>query len=246
MTKENNSSIIASVNHTFDIILESMLGSTNYGWSLKSMPDGVALLSTEIVPIRTGISPVRQIFTFAALEPVKDGIIEFAMLCMSNPSSLPADTATYHIYIHAEDENDALEKVIGSSKFLKGSGTVNHFKPIPLYGFPMESRTIMPYGFPKPADTAQVNVVHSKNNCLLKYGTPWGVTEVEADCNLKYGFPVNMPIYKYGFPMTNQAGEEFEVVHDDKNCIVKYGFPGGIGALDKHCTMLYGFPKKKE
>jgi len=250
-----NSNIIGQVGHSFDIILESMVGSTGYGWCLKAMPAGVELISTENMPIRAGIAPTRQIFTFAALKPMKDKLIEFDLLCLFDLSRDCADHAIFEVDIHDVDENDALKKEIGGHKFLKGSGAMVHARPIPPYGFADSEKAILLYGFPPsplygyPVSDCSPSVIESKTNCLLKYGNPFGVAVDEAECNLKYGYPVVKygypPIYKYGFPMSNTAGDTLSVKEDARNCIVKYGTPFGVANNDEDCVLKYGFPVKK-
>jgi len=233
--------VIVVLDHTFDVVLESMAGSTGYSWCLQSMPKGVALISINNVPIRPGVAPVRQIFTFAALEKLKGGKLEFEMLCLFDLSRPVADTAMFNINIYANDENDVLEKELGKAKFLKGTGSVLHNKPIVAYGFP----SIQLYGFPNASEISTINVIHSDNNCLLKYGTPMGVVDKEDDCTLKYGFPVSSQNYKYGFPLSNMEGDEYEVTQDDDNCLLKYGTPKGVAGKDDDCILKYGFPRKK-
>lgn len=247
----NQSSVIAVVGHTFDIMLESMVNSTGYAWCLKSMPEGVALISTDEIPVRPGIAPVRQIFTFAALSPLKEGNLTFDLLCLFDLSRPVVDTVNYTVYIHAENENDSLVNELGVGKFLKGAGAMMHQKPVMPYGFPEAGKVHLMYGFPPaqlygfpvPDSSCAANVIHSNNNCLLKYGSPFGVSSDEEGCTLKYGFPISQANYKYGFPLTNSEGE-IQVEEDAANCVVKYGTPGGIGTGDD-CVLKYGFPSVK-
>jgi len=247
--------IICTVGTSFDIILESQVGSTGFGWCLKSLPDGVELAAIERMPLSQNVSPgckEKQIFTFVAVDPLKKGTIEFDLLRLTNPHCEIADTVTYTIYVHAEDENDLLKKEIGGSKFVKGAGAMVHAKPIPPYGFADAEKAILLYGFPPtqlygyPPPDLTDSVIESKTNCILKYGNPFGVATDEAECNLKYGYPVVKygypPIYKYGFPMTDTSGKTLTVKEDAQNCIVKYGTPFGVANKPEDCTLKYGFP----
>ncbi len=252
---KNNSYIIGQVGHSFDIILESMVSSTGYGWCLKQMPQGIELISTGNMPMQPGITSVRQIFTFAAVKPLKKGLIEFELLCLYDLLRETADHVTYKIDIHDENEDDALKNEIGGSRFLKGSGAMVHAKPIPPYGFADSDDVIALYGFPPsllygyPLEFCGSRVIESKNNCILKYGNPFGVATDESECNLKYGYPAMKygypPIYKYGFPMSNASGDKFRVKEDARNCVVKYGTPKGIANKEEDCTLKYGFPVKE-
>jgi hypothetical protein len=250
------STIIGQVDHSFDIILESMVGSTGYGWCLKSLPSGIELISTDQMPVRTGIAPERQIFTFAPLKPLKKGSIEFDLLCLFDLSRESADHVTFLIDIHDKEENDVLKNEIGGHKFIKGSGVMVHAKPIQPYGFANPEKAIplygfpptLLYGYPSVSDCA-TSVIHSNANCVLKYGNPFGIAVEASECNLKYGYPLMKygypPIYKYGFPLSNTAGGSFVVKEDAKNCVVKYGTPGGIAKNPGDCVLKYGFPIAK-
>jgi hypothetical protein len=247
--------IICTVSTSFDIILESQVGSTGFGWCLKSIPAGVELAAIDIIPLGQHISPgskERTIFTFVAVKPLKEGIIGFDLLKLTYPHCEIADTINYTVYVHDEDENDVLKKEIGGQKFVKGAGAMVHAKPIPPYGFTDPGKAILLYGFPVnplygyPVPSCGPNVLESKANCLLKYGNPFGVATDEAECNLKYGYPVVKygypPIYKYGFPMSNSTGKVLTVKEDAQNCIVKYGTPFGVANKAEDCTLKYGFP----
>ena len=240
--------IIGQVGHSFDIILESMVGSTGYGWCLKSMAAGIELTSTDNMPVRTGIAPVRQVFTFAALKPVKNGIIEFDLLCLFDLTRESADHHDYTINIHDVNENDVLKNEIGGHKFIKGSGAMFHEKPIIPYGVIKPGKVIPLYGFP-PESGLSTTMIHSQANCMLKYGNPFGVALEEAECTLKYGYPLMKygypPIYKYGFPLSGSAGEKFMIKENAANCSVKYGTPGGIAKNAEECVLKYGFPVKE-
>jgi len=128
------------------------------------------------------------------------------------------------------------------------------------YGFPESDKTLLMYGFP-PGSTDCPSFMHSDANCLVKYGTPFGLSADAAECGLKYGYPVHMmygyppiskygyPIptnYKYGFPLSNVAGDEFTVKEDAKNCVVKYGTPFGVAKNSEDCALKYGFPTPKK
>ena len=247
--------IITTIGTSFDIILESQVGSTGFGWCLKAIPAGVELAAIENVSLSEHISlgcKTRQIFTFVAVSPLKEGEIEFDLLRLTHPHCQIADTVTYHVYVHDEDENDALKKEIGGQKFVKGAGAMVHARPIPPYGFADSEKAILLYGFPPsplygyPPPDSGISVIESRTNCMLKYGNPFGVAVDEAECNLKYGYPVVKygypPIYKYGFPMTKVSGEQYTVKEDAQNCIVKYGTPYGVANKAEDCVLKYGFP----
>ena len=258
-----DNTIICTVSNTFDIILETQVGSTGFGWCLKSIPEGVELASISMMPIDKHISPgkkERQIFTFVAVAPLKKGIISLDLLKLTHPKCEIADTVTYTVYVHDVDENDELKNEIGGNKFIKGTGAMLHANPVPPYGFADTAKAIFLYGFPvnplygyPPTElygflpeSCGPSVIDSTTNCVVKYGNPFGVATDEAECNLKYGYPIVKygypPIYKYGFPMTDSTGKTLTVKEDAQNCILKYGTPFGVANKAEDCTLKYGFP----
>ncbi|MBM7408471.1 protease inhibitor I42 family protein [Methanococcus maripaludis] len=88
-------------------------------------------------------------------------------------------------------------------------------------------------------------VLESQENCLLKYGTPWGISKNSEECILKYGVPLfdcenaenEDCIVKYGFPVRIEKASE-----DSERCVVKYGTPSGIAKNANECNLKYGFP----
>ena len=247
--------INCTIGNSFDIILETQVASTGFGWCLKSIPPGVELAAIERLSESPNVSPgckELQIFTFVAVKPLKKGLIEFDLLRLTYPNCEIADTVIYNVFIHDEDENDVLKKEIGGSRFVKGAGAMVHAKPVIPYGFADSEKAILIYGFPPsplygyPPPEYCPSVIESQANCLLKYGNPFGVATDEAECNLKYGYPVVKygypPIYKYGFPMNDSSGKALAVKEDTQNCIVKYGTPFGVANNSEDCVLKYGFP----
>lgn len=250
-----NNTIICTVSNTFDIILESQVASTGFGWCLKSIPEGVELASIHKVSMDQHISPgckERNIFTFVAVKPLKGGTITFDLLRLTHPECQIADTATYIVEVHDKDENDELKKEIGETRFVKGTGAMLHARPITPYGFADAEKIHLMYGFPPsllygyPVPNLDPSVIESKTNCNVKYGNPFGIAVEDSECYLKYGFPVIKygypPIYKYGFPISSSAGKNLSVKEDAQNCIVKYGTPFGVAGKPEDCTLKYGFP----
>ncbi|MCI5167881.1 MAG: hypothetical protein D3903_17795 [Candidatus Electrothrix sp. GM3_4] len=108
------------------------------------------------------------------------------------------------------------------------------------------------YGFPPniQGELFSESVVESTNNCRMKYGVPWGLTDPD-NCALKYGFPADCAAGKapvivvYGFPPDSDGTAAIVKAADDANCVVKYGVPTGVGKDDDNCTMKYGMPRPK-
>jgi hypothetical protein len=247
--------IICTIGTSFDIILESQVGSTGFGWCLKSIPDGVELAAIESFPLGQHVFPgckERQVFTFVAVKPLKEGCIAFDLLRLTHPVCEIADTVIYTVYVHDEDENDVLKKEIGGQKFVKGAGAMVHAKPVQPYGFADAEKAVYLSGSPVPSPNGYLSTsdgpsfIESATNCMVKYGNPFGVATDEAECTLKYGYPVVKygypPIYKYGFPLNDASGKTLTVKEDAQNCIVKYGTPFGVANKPEDCILKYGFP----
>jgi len=238
--------LLVQAGQSFDIVLESMMGSTGYGWCLKSMSPEIVLISTFTNPIHAGVSPVRQGVTFGAVKLSRCAQIEFEMLCLFDLTREPADCATYQIEIYDHAADDALKNEIGSQKFLSLGGMMVHHRPVPPYGFANSDKIHVLYGFPPP-EACNPTVIASTKNCILKYGNPFGVANEEADCRMKYGYPVLKygfpPNYKYGFPLTNSDGKTMIVKENPGRCLVKYGTPLGVARKAEDCTLKYGFPE---
>ena len=73
---------------SFSIDLQSMLGSTCWGWCLTRLPQGIALIGMETIPTAAGVAPVIQRFWFGALSAVKDKAeIGFTLINLSDMTS---------------------------------------------------------------------------------------------------------------------------------------------------------------
>ena len=75
---------------SFSVGLQSMLGSTAYGWCLTGLPKGVVLLNieTEKVQSPNTVAPIIQKFWFVAVsETDKKAEIEFTMMNFTNLSA---------------------------------------------------------------------------------------------------------------------------------------------------------------
>ena len=160
---------------SFSIDLQSMLGSTCWGWCLTRLPQGIALIGMETIPTAAGVAPVIQRFWFGALSAVKDKAeIGFTLINLSDMTSakqkvdvnvtvIPKDSEDFAKF--SENCDDAVDPVCNSAM---------------PYGVVLGNRSVaFKYGYP---------------NQNMKYGYP--------DINLKYGFPRGdaKPVVAYGFP----------------------------------------------
>ena len=172
---------------TFTVALQSMLGSTNYGWCVSSMPQGIVLLGTENESsLRMG--PVIQKFYFQAVSGEQPDVeIKFILASLTDLTKV---------------ENEYILKVrivpCDSEEFVNFSeNAANAAMP---YGFVYGGEAVMKYGFPSGAQDTNLKYGYpcGVQDTNLKYGYPCGV----QDANLKYGYPcgVQDANLKYGYP----------------------------------------------
>lgn len=186
-------SIKAYQGKSFSVTLQSMIGSTNYGWCLMSLPSCVVLAGQSNEPVAPGIAPVNQKFYFLVSgAPSKGDKVElnFGLFCLSNAKSGPEESVTVTVEIVLLDEKEAAE-----SSFVKYSENTAFYVPDQLqqnlqanlmYGYPCYGNECASFKYGYPC---------SDNECAsLKYGYP----SCDTECtNLKYGYPL---VVKYGYP----------------------------------------------
>ncbi len=223
--------ITAGVGKCFDVSLYCSSG-TGFVWALDSMPDCVALLSVRTESAQPDLSgaPYKTVFTFLA-QNVCSSHLSF-ILIRPWEAERHAESKTYALIIRedAPCEKD-IASSIGPDKFLELTSQHTYAFPVMPYGFPEDGSHIVPlYGFPANENGCQsVGVIESRDNCVLKYGTPWGIAKDFDNCTLKYGFPVN--------PLSGVS-----IGEDSTNCVVKYGTPDGVAEDPFLCKFKYGFP----
>lgn len=266
MSSENASTpeVHVEIGKSFEIHLYSRGASTGYQWYLSDLPKGVVFVSaseTPVVPSMPG-SQTRQSFTFVTTAK-PEGDLSFELLRIWNPTEA-ADTRTYAVIASVDDDTDSVETrmiaAAGSARFIRPEAFKMAIPPIMPYGVPTPDVKAdeyfkgihLIYGFPPltlPGGNLLESVVESANNCRVKYGVPWGVTD-PSKCFLKYGFPCGCTdkpgtvIPLYGFPPDSPI--EIIEADDDANCVVKYGMPNGVGKDDDNCTIKYGMPRPKK
>ena len=203
---------------SFSIELQSMFGSTNYGWTLTKLPQGIALLSTETTPTAAGVAPVIQKFWFGAVSATEDkSELEFTLVNLTDMSAtkkthtvllnvIPSDSEEFAKF---SENTDATIRAVSS--------------PAMPYGLVLGSQeAVVKYGY--PCSTSEVP--------LMKYGYPCGVNDAPL---MKYGYPCNtseVPVVKYGYPCGVQ------------DVALKYGYPCGANdaSLNREAALKYGYP----
>ena len=217
--------MVALQGKAFSVDLQSMLGSTLYGWCLTGLPQGIALLGTEVCRTTLGVAPVIQRFWFGAYAVTKDkGVIEFTLMNVSNVSATDKKH-TVSVKVIPSDSEEFTKLSENSDAMV--NDVCNSIQP---YGYPFVSQSFvnMAYGYP-----------YRRGDVAFKYGYPCG----SDDVNVKYGYPCDDSVvaHKYGYPCGVQ------------DVLLKYGFPGATedvnfkygypcGAQD--AALKYGFPCK--
>lgn len=229
--------IIAYQGKTFSVTLQSMLGSTNYGWCLSTMPEGVVLAGLENVPTTQGIGPVNQIFYFGVVDVPEDPnvVLDFKLLCLSDFSKQGDEVQVNVQLVPYNKEN------MDSNSFIQYSENSAVYNAQIPYGFVLNN-TALKYGYPCGDNTAAVKYGYPcDDNITVKYGYPCGDTPA-----LKYGYPCDdNPVLKYGYPCGVEAALKYGYPCSNDPS-VKYGYPCGVEAALKYgypcATLKYGYP----
>lgn len=201
-------SIKAFQGRSFSVTLQSMIGSTNYGWCLTSLPSCFVLTGQVNRPTVRGIGPVNQVFYFMTVGIPKSGntaALSFGMFNLSHVSYPFKAEKTVDIQVEITPCNTK-DSIASDSRFVKYSenaafcgDTSQEILAALKYGYP-----VVKYGYPISNDCC------CDDDCCasFKYGYP-----ISAH---KYGYPV---VFKYGYPMGDDCC-------DDGCCTsLKYGFP---------------------
>lgn len=220
-------SISAYEGKSFNVTLQSYLGSTNYGWCLISLPKGIILAGQANEPAfqdGTRNALVNQIFYFIATEATQEKTeIDFGLCCLTqNPSEL--NPFKYEEMVTVFVNVIPANKLEGS-KFVQYSGNAAMYSPSGgsdlitalKYGYPcnLESGVGLKYGYPCSVDAAAYKYGYpcSQDAAAYKYGYPCAQENAVAD---KYGYPCSQDatLLKYGYPCSQ-----------DTTPVVKYGYP---------------------
>lgn len=190
-------SIKAYQGKEFTVSLQSMVGSTSYGWCLTSMPDEIALASICYEPTGAAgvVAPVNQIFTFFALGYSSDiKPIEFQEICLFDPRktgrkiSVKVDIIPYNV---STDGDSGLEDFV---EYSENSAVFNSIPNIRVA-----------YGIPPYMSAGDDVSIEKYGVACVDYGLPcvkYGAPCIEHTLTLeKYGVPC---IVKYGIACTNK------------------------------------------
>lgn len=235
---------------TFSIELQSMLGSSGYGWCLSGLPKGIILEGEERIATGPAVSPTLQRFYFGVSSAEEaEGEITFAMACTFEPKRIEREYKVELSIIPSDSED-----------FVAYSENANQ-----LYGFELNQanrcntmNSAIPYGVLPPWERAQVQkpygvfsgrnmddrfsgqpvtdyVFPGKWSPLVAYGVPQPKFPVATE----YGLPQPaFPCTDYGYP----CGVEDACADYTNNCVaqdagMKYGYFCGV----QDAGMKYGY-----
>ena len=251
----------------FSVELQSRVASTNYGWCLTGLPEGIALISKEVVPPSGRLSMTTERFWFGAVSSTQQKEeIEFTLIRLANMTAseqkhtvlvtvVPSDSDEFVGYCENNDP---------AVRSLRGAGAPD--EAVLKYGYPCgEDVAAFKYGYPCGEDDAAFKYGYpcGVNDVSLKYGYACGANEA----GLKYGYACGVQdvAYKYGYPCgVNDAGLKYGYACGADDAVLKYGYPCqgvavkyGIPCADEEeepgkkgsgaplVSLMYGFPLKK-
>ncbi|MDO4303742.1 MAG: hypothetical protein Q4D94_07485, partial [Bacillota bacterium] len=123
-----NKEMVVLQGKMFTIELQSMLGSSPYGWCLSELPKGIVLVGTECVPTAPGVAAVTQKFHFgvASADEVKAEIVFVMASCLNltdmkseyrvNVTSIPSSSEEFVAYSDNSNTNELYGFVYDASK----------------------------------------------------------------------------------------------------------------------------------
>jgi predicted secreted protein len=185
MTKEKNEEVKIEVGQVIDISLESMMGSTGYGWELAELTGSVYLIGITVVPSQNGsIGPVNQQFHFKGAK-VGKAKITFVLTAAWKVED-PIKTLTYEIIVKEAEkpsEDDLkLEGFVAAPRanVSQPNQPVSIYAVWPPYGIPSDYWQRLYYGVLPPQNT-------SMPDPRLYYGVCCAPSANTADPRVYYG-----------------------------------------------------------
>jgi hypothetical protein len=127
------------VGQPLQITLQSMMGSTGYGWYLSKLDGGIMLSSATIQPIGPGIVPVLHIFDFIGAEAGTFNL-EFKLAAAWRPGE-PGDTKSYEVTVKNPEKTAAedIETAMKGRSFVDSSVLNGDSAMIVKYAAPITS-----------------------------------------------------------------------------------------------------------
>ena len=236
-------SIVVSQGATFVVELQSMLGSSNYGWCLSSLPKGVILVGTEVVrlPSSHPIGPVNQKFYFGAYSCDQTLTLEFVMTAPSCLEDIK-DTYTVDVQIVPADKQQFVpysENAVANVKYGYACADQDQ-TPVVKYGYPCaDQMPVVKYGYPCADQTPVMKYGYPDQPPVMKYGYPCGYNDAAGQVNQPFlrnsCAPDNQPFLRNSGAPTDQP-----FLRNDRDAMktaMPYGMVYVTNSVEK-----YGFP----
>ncbi|MDE5910473.1 MAG: hypothetical protein K2H52_17355 [Lachnospiraceae bacterium] len=197
---------------TFSIELQSMLGSSGYGWCLSGLPKGIILLGEDRIATGPAVSSTLQKFYFGVSSAEEaEGELTFAMACTFEPtrvereykvalSIIPSNSDEFvsysenanELYGFAGNQANACNTMNSAIPYgvLPPWERAPKFPLVTAYGLPQPTISCMDYGYPCGVQDAWVDYTNNggAQDAGMKYGYFCGV----QDAVMKYGYPCGM------------------------------------------------------
>ncbi len=206
--------MVAYEGKVFQVNLQSMLGSSPYGWALSNLPEGIVLeaVETSRLAAENTIGPVVQSF-YLGVTAVKEYNVKltFLLLCSFAPKKV-IDSCTVNLRIVPENANQFATYSDNAVAEDPAVNARNAADPIQIkYGFPcvMQDSALM-YGF----NCAQPAAV------AVDYGLVDSSAGDVANSAMPYGY-ISSAVHKYGYPCVMQSdslyGMSFNCVNNNQS-----------------------------
>lgn len=185
----------AVIGQPVQINLQSMVGSTGYGWYLTEIDGGLALSSAVAVPTAPGIAPVNHQFNFIAIAAGTFNL-KFELLAPWRPEDV-ADTEVYSVIITPPKKTtkDDIEAGMAGREFLKTSS-------VSVGQQAADTSTVLKYAAP---------MVQSAMPQPLIYAAPMAQSAMPQ--SLIYAAPMAQAVQPqpiiYAAPMTRVPGNQY-------------------------------------
>ena len=204
--------VTAIVGQPLQIVLQSSVASTGYGWYLTALDGGLALFASCVHPTsRAYGAPSNHAFDFTA---IKEGTftVEFTLLAPWRLDE-PAQTETYEIEIKApaKTASEEIEEAMKTQRFTNAEAVSPESGPsmILKYASPMIS-PILKYAAP-------MNMTMDGSPPILAYAAPsvpptTGTCQPGDPCQsalppftILYAAPMTQPMPMYAAPAANRT-----------------------------------------
>lgn len=224
---------------TFSIELQSMLGSSGYGWCLAGLPEGIILLGEDRIAAGPAVSPTLQKFHFGVSSAEEaEGELTFVMACTFEPKRIEREYKVELSIIPCNTED-----------FVAYSENANQ-----IYGFELnQTNSAIPYGVLPPWERAQVQKpygVFSGRNMDDRFGgqpvADYAFPDVKWSPLVAYGYPCGAQDagMKYGyFCGAQDAGMKYGYFCGAQDAVMKYGYPCGAQSVSNECEPFITRPR---